>query len=146
MSNANAGKQNSRAFEIKVMVQRIGMITIVVPEYEDGLAFFQGILGWRLICDEDQGRKRWVVVAPDAGPHVLLAKATSEAQVAAIGAQTGDRVGFFLHTDAFDADHERMVRAGVLFREAPRTEPYGKVAVFEDPWGNAWDLLELTTP
>jgi predicted enzyme related to lactoylglutathione lyase len=94
------------------------------------------------VADEYQGRKRWVVVSPGGSTDVLLAEASTPAQVAAIGNQTGGRVGFFLHTDDFAGDHARMTAAGVVFREAPRHEPYGTVAVFADPWGNTWDLLQ----
>lgn len=127
------------------MAQRLALITIVVPDYDAGLAFYRDIMGWRLVADEDQGRKRWVVVSPGGGTDVLLAKASTPAQTAAIGNQTGGRVGFFLHTDDFAGDHARMTAAGVDFREAPRHEPYGTVAVFADPWGNTWDLLQPGT-
>ena len=88
------------------------------------------------------GGKRWVVVAGPNGGRLLLAKAVDEAQRAAIGKQAGGRVGFFMETDNFAADHAAFVAKGVRFREAPRVEAYGTVAVFEDPFGNAWDLIE----
>ena len=88
--------------------------------------------------------KRWVMVAPSgAQTAVLLARADTPAQVAAIGNQTGGRVGFFLHTDDFATDHARLVAAGVHFEEEPRHESYGSVAVWVDPFGNRWDLLQL---
>ena len=86
--------------------------------------------------------ERWAVVAPQQGAALLLAKAADEAQRAAIGNQSGGRVSFFLHTDDFADTHARFTAAGVTFLESPRTEPYGTVAVFSDPFGNRWDLIE----
>ena len=88
--------------------------------------------------------KRWVIVAPPSsqGARLLLAKAANPEQQKAIGHAAGGRVAFFLHTDDFDADHARMLAAGVRFRETPRSEAYGKVAVFEDLYGNRWDLIQ----
>jgi predicted enzyme related to lactoylglutathione lyase len=83
-----------------------------------------------------------MVEPPGGGSRMLLAKASGEAQAAAVGRQAGGRVGFFLHTDDFARDHARLTAAGTRFREEPRHEAYGTVAVFEDPWGNPWDLIE----
>ena len=120
--------------------------TIVVPDYDAGIGFYAGQLGFDLRADTDLGGgKRWVMVAPPgATTAILLARAEGPDQTAAIGHQTGGRVGFFLHSDDFAADHARMVAAGVRFEEEPRHEPYGSVAVWVDPFGNRWDLLQLT--
>lgn len=120
-------------------------VTILVPEYEAGIAFYVGVLGFELRADTDMGAgRRWVMVAPPGGQTaILLARADGPAQTAAIGQQTGGRVGFFLHSDDFAADHARMRAAGVRFEEDPRLEPYGSVAVWSDPFGNRWDLLQL---
>lgn len=128
------------------MSRHISAVAIVVPDYDEGLAFYVGRAGFHLIEDTDMGAgKRWVLIAPsaDAQTRILLAEAKGEKQRAAIGQQTGGRVGFFLHSDDFDADLRRMTNAGVEFEEPPRNEPYGKVAVWRDPWGNRWDLLHL---
>jgi predicted enzyme related to lactoylglutathione lyase len=120
----------------------LGLVTLLVPDYDAGLAFFVGGLGWRCVEDEDQGRKRWVVVAPEAGGTALvLARPTTQAQEAALGQQAGDRVGFFLMTRDFDRDAARIVSAGGTFLEAPRDETYGRLAQWRDPWGNLWDLI-----
>lgn len=127
------------------MKQTIARIAIVVPDYDDGIAFYCGKLGFDLIEDMDLGGgKRWVLVRPKGAAEtaLLLAKAADERQRAAIGNQTGGRVGFFLFTDDFARDHAAMLAAGVEFREAPRHEAYGSVAVFADPFGNLWDLLQ----
>ena len=122
---------------------RLGLVTIVVPDYDAGLAFFVDGLGFDLIADEDQGRKRWVVVAPPGGgARILLAQASDASQKAAIGNQAGGRVAFFLETDAFDDTARAIKTAGGALTEFPRDEPYGKVAVFRDPFGNLWDLIE----
>ena len=117
-------------------------VTLLVPDYDAGLRFFIGGLGWACVEDIDQGRKRWVTVAPPAGGvSLVLAVPTSAAQRAALGAQAGDRVALFLETDDFDGMAGRIVAAGGRFLEAPRDEPYGRVAQWRDPWGNLWDLL-----
>jgi len=124
--------------------QSLGLIAIVVPSYDEGLAFYVGKMGFDLIQDEDQGGgKRWVVVRPHqgAGCDILLAQAKGVDQEASIGNQTGGRVGFFLKTSDFVTDHARMIASGVQFEEEPRHEIYGSVAVFRDPFGNRWDLL-----
>lgn len=120
-------------------------VTLIVPDYDNAIAYYVGQVGFELRADIDMGNgKRWVMVAPPGGQAaLLLSKAVDAPQVAAIGNQTGGRVGFFLMSDDFDADHARMLAAGVQFLEAPRTEAYGKVAVWQDPFGNKWDLLQL---
>jgi len=125
------------------MTTRIGLVTLVVRDYDEAIAWYVDAAGFTLVEDADQGSKRWVTVTPSGGgPLLLLARATTPEQEARIGDQTGGRVGFFLHTDAFDADHARMKAAGVRFLEEPRREAYGSVVVFEDLYGNKWDLLE----
>jgi catechol 2,3-dioxygenase-like lactoylglutathione lyase family enzyme len=129
------------------MLQRIGAVTLVVPDYDAGIAFYVGKLGFALISDIDMGGgKRWVTVAPQGGggTALLLARADGPAQAAAIGNQTGGRVFLFLHSDDFARDHAVMTAAGVHFEEPPRHEAYGTVAVWRDPFGNRWDLLQLT--
>ncbi len=126
----------------------IGLFTLVVRDYDETIAFYTDKVGFELIEDSDMGNgKRWVVVAPKGAreTRILLAQASTEDQAHAIGNQTGGRVGFFLNTDDFVRDHTRMTAAGVTFLEPPRHEPYGTVAVFEDLYGNKWDLLELTS-
>jgi catechol 2,3-dioxygenase-like lactoylglutathione lyase family enzyme len=125
----------------------IALVTLVVLDYDEALAFYTGALGFGVLEDTDLGDgKRWLVVAPwgSTGTGLLLAEAASDEQRVRVGDQTGDRVGFFLHTDDFARDHERMRAAGVTFVEEPRKEPYGTVAVFEDLYGNRWDLIEPT--
>ena len=122
---------------------RIGAFAIVVPSYDAGIDFYVGKLGFALLEDTDMGGgKRWVMVCPQGGGSaIILAKATNSEQEAAIGKQTGGRVSFFLESCDFQKDHVDYVAAGVEFEEAPRSEPYGMVAVFHDPFGNRWDLL-----
>jgi catechol 2,3-dioxygenase-like lactoylglutathione lyase family enzyme len=129
-------------------MSHLGAITLVVRDYDEAIAFYTNSLGFDLVEDTPLGDgKRWVLVAPpQAGPSatgLLLAAAKDEHEAAAIGQQTGGRVGFFLHTDDFDRDHARFLAHGVTFLETPRLEPYGKVAVFIDLYGNKWDLLAL---
>jgi catechol 2,3-dioxygenase-like lactoylglutathione lyase family enzyme len=121
---------------------RISAVALVVPDYDAAIAFYTAI-GFELRTDEDLGGgKRWVTVAPPgAETALLLAKAVTPRQTAAIGTQTGGRVGFFLRTDDFDRDHARMRAAGAVFEEEPRHEAYGRVAVWRDPFGNRWDLI-----
>ncbi|MFF3753340.1 VOC family protein [Streptomyces sp. NPDC002018] len=123
----------------------IALITLVVDDYDQALAFYTGALGFDLVEDTDRGDgSRWVVVRPPGseGTGLLLARAKDDVQRASVGAQTGGRVGFFLHTEDFARDHARMRAAGVRFVQEPRQEPYGTVAVFEDLYGNLWDLLQ----
>ncbi|HEV7317131.1 MAG TPA: VOC family protein [Ensifer sp.] len=127
------------------MRQTIARIALVVPDYDAGIAFYCGKLGFDLVEDTKLDEsKRWVVVRPKGAVEtsLLLAKADGERQQAAIGNQTGGRVGFFLFTDDFARDHATMSAEGVVFLETPRHEPYGTVAVFSDPFGNHWDLLQ----
>jgi catechol 2,3-dioxygenase-like lactoylglutathione lyase family enzyme len=126
---------------------RIEQFTVIVDDYDDAIAFFTGALGFDLVEDSpsltNDGRpKRWVVIRPpDAQTGILLARADGEQQAAAVGNQMAGRVGFFLRADDFDAAYARMTAAGVRFLTPPRTEPYGRVAVFLDIAGNKWDLL-----
>lgn len=126
---------------------RIGLITIVVAEYDPAIEFFVDILGFELVEDSaaltNDGRpKRWVVVRPPgAETGILLARADGRAQAAVIGQQVAGRVGFFLQVEDFQSAYDRMVSRGVEFVRAPRVEPYGRVAVFLDIAGNRWDLL-----
>lgn len=127
------------------MHQTIARITLVVPDYDQAIAFYRDSLGFELLDDLDMGEgKRWVVLRPRGAREtaLLIAKADGAAQMAAIGNQTGGRVAFFLHTDDFARDHAAMLTKGVTFLEEPRHEPYGIVAVFADPFGNLWDLLQ----
>lgn len=125
------------------MPQTLALITLVVADYDDAIAFYVGKLGFDLTANEPMGAKRWVVVTPPGSQAgLLLAQASDDDQAARIGDPTGGRVAFFLHTDDFDRDHARMSAAGVSFLEAPRREAYGTVAVFEDLYGVRWDLLQ----
>lgn len=127
------------------MRQTIARIALVVPDYDAGIAFYCGKLGFDLVEDTRlDDSKRWVVVRPRGAVEtsLLLAKAEGERQEAVIGNQTGGRVGFFLFTDDFARDHAAMLAEGVAFLEPPRRETYGVVAVFSDPFGNHWDLLQ----
>ncbi|MEV7425087.1 MULTISPECIES: VOC family protein [unclassified Streptomyces] len=149
-------------------MSHIALVTLVVDDYDKAIAFYTHALGFELVEDTDRGNgSRWVVVrprpaagpaspadastdsaaapgvpAPDRSSGLLLARAGDDAQRASVGAQTGGRVGFFLHTEDFARDHARMLAAGVRFLEEPRHEQYGTVAVFEDLYGNRWDLLQ----
>ena len=127
------------------MSRSVSAISLLVPDYDAGIAFYVGKLGFTLVEDTplDDG-KRWVLVSPDDGAQtrLLLARAADSAQQATIGYQAGGRVFLFLRTEDFDADYERFTAAGVRFLEAPRDKAYGKVAVFEDPYGNKWDLIQ----
>jgi catechol 2,3-dioxygenase-like lactoylglutathione lyase family enzyme len=131
------------------MTRKLALLSILVPDYDDGIAFFVGKMGFDLLEDSDLGQgKRWVRVAPSgAETAFLLAKAVGDRQVDAIGNQGGGRVWLFLQTDDFDGDYARMRGKGVPpfqvmpTEEVPRDEPYGKVAVFCDPFGNRWDLI-----
>ncbi|WP_018235037.1 VOC family protein [Ensifer sp. BR816] len=127
------------------MRQTIARVAILVPDYDEGLAFYCGRLGFDLIEDTDLGGdKRWVLVRPRGASEtaLLIARAEGDRQRAAIGNQAGGRVGFFLFTDDFARDHAAMLAAGVEFLETPRHEAYGTVVVFTDPFGNRWDLLQ----
>lgn len=123
---------------------RIGAVALVVPDYDAAIAHYTGALGFRLVEDTPLGPgKRWVTVEPPGGgARLLLAKAADAAQAAAIGNQAGGRVFLILETDDFARDHAAYRAAGVRFREEPRREAYGTVAVFEDAFGNLWDLIQ----
>ena len=127
------------------MPQQIGAVTLLVPEYDAAISYFCGVLGFELVEDTLlRDGKRWVLVRPRgaAGTAVLLARAASDEQAQGIGAQGGGRVFLFLETDDFAGDHARYAAAGVEFTEEPRDEAYGTVAVFRDPVGNRWDLIQ----
>lgn len=132
----------STGSSILLGVRSLGLVTLVVRDYDEAIRFYVDGLGFTLVEDEPQGDKRWVVVSAGGGASLLLAQASSEGEKARIGDQTGGRVGFFLNTDDFDRDHARMTAFGVRFLETPRDEVYGRVAVFEDLYGNRWDLLQ----
>jgi catechol 2,3-dioxygenase-like lactoylglutathione lyase family enzyme len=126
-------------------MNRLFLVSLVVDSYDRAKTFYCEGLGFD--CVEDTAMpdgKRWLVVRPTGGDGaaLLLAEATDDAQRAAIGNQTGGRVGFFLETDDFARDHRRFTEAGIIFQEEPRHEPYGTVAVFADLYGNLWDLIE----
>jgi catechol 2,3-dioxygenase-like lactoylglutathione lyase family enzyme len=127
------------------MPQTIGHVTLVVRNYDEAIEFFTKAMGFELLEDTrlDQ-EKRWVLVGPrgSAGTSLLLAEAATEEQRSSIGNQAGGRVFLFLQTDDFWRDYQRMVAAGVRFKEQPREESYGVVAVFEDLYGNKWDLIQ----
>jgi catechol 2,3-dioxygenase-like lactoylglutathione lyase family enzyme len=127
------------------MPQRLSLVTLLVRDYDEALEWYRDRAGFELVEDTDRGDgTRWVVVRPAGsdGTPVLLARASTPEQQARVGDPGGGRVMHFLATDDFAADHARMLAAGVHFREEPRHEPYGSVAVFEDLYGNAWDLIQ----
>ena len=128
------------------MIQRsLSGVTVIVPSYAEGLACFRDKMGFGVLEDVDLGGgKRWLVVAPanSSQARLILAQPGNDQQRRAMGQQVGDRVGFFLQTDDFDRDFADFIRSGIEFQEAPRTEPYGKVAVFRDDFGNLWDLIQ----
>jgi catechol 2,3-dioxygenase-like lactoylglutathione lyase family enzyme len=129
-------------------VSRISAFSLLVRDYDEAIAFYVGKLGFDLSEDTDMGGgRRWVRVTPKGGDaSLLLARANTPAQTARIGDQAGGRVWLFLETDDFDRDHAAFTAAGVRFRETPRLEPYGKVAVFDDLYGNGWDLIQPIPP
>lgn len=128
------------------MKQSIGLVSLVVPDYDEAIAFYVGVLGFTLIDDlfVPEQNKRWVVVAPpgSAGANLLLARASNPEQASRIGNQTGGRVFLFLYTDDFARDFRRYGEQGITFVREAKTESYGTVAVFRDPWGNLWDLIQ----
>jgi len=127
------------------MTQRLGHVALVVREYDEAIAFYTQSLGFRLIEDTDLGDgKRWVLVRPpgSTGTDLLLARAVTPEQVSRIGNQTGGRVFLFLNTDDFWRDYRAMTARSVKFVRPPSEEPYGTVAVFEDLYGNKWDLIQ----
>lgn len=129
------------------MRQSLGLVSLVVRDYDEAIRFFVEKLGFHLVEDTfiPEQSKRWVVVAPPGSTesHLLLARASTPEQETRIGAQTGGRVFLFLYTDDFRRDYETYRSRGVEFVREPRSEPYGEVAVFRDLYGNLWDLVEL---
>lgn len=129
------------------MKQALLHVALVVRDYDEALAFFTEKLHFEVVEDvyQPEQDKRWVVVAPpgSTGASVLLARPSNAEQEAFIGNQTGGRVTFFLYTDDFWRDYERMLADGIRFVREPKEAPYGTVAVFEDLYGNLWDLLQL---
>ena len=124
-------------------MMRLSLVALLVRDYDEAIDWFSSALGFRLASDEDQGvGKRWVVIEDSAGRGLLLARARKPDELAAVGNQHGGRVGFFLEVDDFAAALERLNSAGATIEEEPRTEPYGKVLVFRDLYGNRWDLIE----
>jgi catechol 2,3-dioxygenase-like lactoylglutathione lyase family enzyme len=126
------------------VTQTLSAVTLLVREYDEAIAFFMESLRFTVIEDTPLGaEKRWVVLAPpgSSGCRILLARAKNDAERSAVGRQTGGRVFLFLHTDDFDRDFRHMRQAGVRFTEEPRAEAYGRVVVFEDLYGNKWDLV-----
>ena len=122
---------------------KLAALSLIVPDYQAGLQFFCTRLGFTLIDNVDQGLKRWVTIrAPDGGPLLVLSRVENPTQTAAIGNQCGGRVWLFLETDDFARDAAIITAAGGVFEEEPRVEPYGKVAVWQDPFGNRWDLIQ----
>lgn len=131
------------------MAQQLGAVTFLVRDYDEAIAYFSGKLGFTLVEDTPLGGdKRWVKVAPGggAGASLLLAKAATPEQLAAVGRQGGGRVFLFLETDSFARDYRALRAAGVEFTEQPRHEAYGSVVVFRDLYGNKWDLVEPRRP
>ena len=128
------------------MKQSLGLVSLVVRDYDEALSFFVGRLGFRLVEDSPipEQAKRWVVIAPPGAveSRLLLARAATSDQESRIGAQTGGRVFLFLHTDNFWRDYGRYKAQGIIFVREPKEEPYGTVAVFQDLYGNLWDLVQ----
>jgi len=128
------------------MKQALGLVSLVVREYDEAIAFYVGILGFTLVEDTyiREQNKRWVVVAPSGSTEsrLLLARASNPEQSAFVGNQTGGRVLLFLYTDNFTRDYQAYTAKGVRFVREPKEESYGTVAVFEDLYGNLWDLLQ----
>ena len=122
---------------------RLALTALLVRDYDEAIDCYVKVLGFRPATDEDQGRgKRWVVIEDETGRGLLLAKARKPEELAAVGDQFGGRVGLFLQVEDFDATYARLADAGARFDEQPRDEPYGKVVVFRDLYGNRWDLIE----
>ena len=132
------------------MKQAIGLVSLVVREYDEAIAFYVGALGFTLVEDSyvPEQDKRWVVVAPPGSTEssLLLARASTAEQAAHVGNQTGGRVFLFLYTDDFDRDYANYKAKGVAFVREPKEEPYGTVAVFRDLYGSLWDLIQPGAP
>jgi catechol 2,3-dioxygenase-like lactoylglutathione lyase family enzyme len=130
--------------------QSLGLISLVVRDYDEALAFYVGTLGFTLVEDTEvpEQNKRWVVVAPPGSTEtrLLLARAANQEQAERIGNQTGGRVFLFLYTDNFERDYQAYKAKGVVFVRERKEEPYGTVAVFKDLCGNLWDLLQPRAP
>ncbi len=130
-------------------MQTLHALSLVIADYDEAISFYCTTLGWTLVDDIDMGSKRWVRIQPPGAEglpgaaSIILARADGPKQEAAIGNQFGGRVGLFLATDDFARDHAQMLAAGVTFEEEPRHEPYGTVAVWRDPFGNRWDLIQF---
>ena len=128
------------------MNQSIGLVTLVVRDYDEAIQFYVHKLGFRVLEDKPvpEQDKRWVVIAPPGSgqTRLLLARAATSTQLQSVGNQTGGRVFLFLHTDDFWRDYKHYQQRGVVFVRPPKVEPYGTVAVFEDLYGNLWDLLQ----
>jgi uncharacterized glyoxalase superfamily protein PhnB len=126
------------------MATTLGMISIVIPNYDEAIAHYVNDLGFTLIEDTALSPdKRWVVIAPSTqGSRILLAQASNQAQIDAIGNSTGGRVAFFLYTENFVETYQNYLARGVEFTETPRNESFGQVVVFKDKYGNKWDLIE----
>lgn len=133
-------------------MQTLGLVSLVVAEYDEALAFYVGKLGFTLVEDSfvPEQNKRWVVIAPPgangAGAKLLLARGVGAAQTARIGDQTGGRVFLFLYTDDFWRDYDAYHAKGIEFHRPPFEAPYGTVAVFKDLYGTLWDLVQLRVP
>ena len=127
------------------MIQTLDLVSLLVRDYDEAIAFYVGVLGFALVEDSEvpEQRKRWVVVAPPGSQaRLLLARAMGPEQESRIGNQTGGRVFLFLYTDDFERDYREFTSRGVTFVRPPKVEPYGTVAVFQDLYGNLWDLIE----
>lgn len=123
----------------------LALVSLVVRDYDEALRFYVGVLGFRLVEDTyvPEQDKRWVVISPGyGGARLLLARAVGDEQESRVGNQTGGRVSLFLYTDDFQCDYELYKARGVEFVRGPKEEPYGTVAVFQDLYGNLWDLLQ----
>jgi catechol 2,3-dioxygenase-like lactoylglutathione lyase family enzyme len=127
------------------LAHSLAAIAFLAPEYDPAIAWFRDALGFAVLEDRPLGGdKRWVVVGDPSGlgARIIIARAVGEKQLAAVGEQTGGRVGYFIETDDFVSDYQRLTHNGVEFLESPRRELYGVVAVFKDPWGGKWDLIQ----
>ena len=145
------GMQSNQSRDSHPMNQSLGLVSLVVREYDEALAFFIGKLGFELVEDKlvPEQAKRWVVIKPPGighGAQLLLARASSPEQAARIGSQTGGRVFLFLYTDDFWRDYARFKNQDIEFVRDPVEQPYGTVAVFKDLYGNLWDLVQMKQP
>jgi catechol 2,3-dioxygenase-like lactoylglutathione lyase family enzyme len=147
MKDRDEGLSEARAATEEAQIkQSLGLVALVVRDYDEALGFFVGKLGFVLVEDSfvPEQAKRWVVITPPGAieTRLLLARASTPEQESRIGAQTGGRVFLFLRTNDFWRDYERYQAQGIVFVREPRNEPYGTVAVFKDLYGNLWDLVE----